>query len=303
MFKIRLNTLKFEFSLTPKSPILIKSGVVSPDPSLPDMWFVRTQSSEGDMVYIPGSSLKGVFRSFTEKIIRTVEGKPVNGKGACDPFERDIDSDYLFCGEKLKDEENTAQIYKNSCRACKIYGNTRLKGRFSLSDLKPSGTIKTEIRYGVAISRLTHAVAQGPFEMEIVVDGKFTGIAVLNNFEIWQLGLISFTFSSLNEGIVRIGFGKNRGLGEVSTKVEGVYIDYPLNSVKSKNELWGIGKLVSDEERINYGLSKEDLLTDIPKPDNTQNLGIYERRFYSPEKWSEISTKSIEFLKHIWGVS
>ena len=46
------------FTLHPDGPLLIKAGESgSVDPSLPDMQFVRTQ---GDIIYIPGPSLKGV---------------------------------------------------------------------------------------------------------------------------------------------------------------------------------------------------------------------------------------------------
>ncbi|MCX7969357.1 MAG: RAMP superfamily CRISPR-associated protein, partial [Armatimonadetes bacterium] len=195
MHKRIWNSLQVEFTILPKSPLLVKSGLVSPNPSLPDMQFVRTVTANGETVFIPGSSLKGVFRSFTERVLRTLDG----WQGACDPFGDNS------CGRKLANDEDTAKIYRNSCKACKIYGNTRLRGRIAFTDAFPNGEVKTETRYGVAISRLTNAVAHGPFEMEIVVSGSFSGSLAIQNFEVWQLGLIALTIKAINDGLVKIG--------------------------------------------------------------------------------------------------
>ena len=59
------------FTITPDGPILIKAGESSGvDPTLPDMRFVRSQSS----IYIPGPSLKGVVRAQAERICRSLDG-------------------------------------------------------------------------------------------------------------------------------------------------------------------------------------------------------------------------------------
>lgn len=82
MHKRIWNSLKVEFTIIPKSPLLIRSGVVLSNPSLPDMQFVRTVTESGEVPYIPGSSLKGVFRNFTERVLRTL-----NERWACNPFD------------------------------------------------------------------------------------------------------------------------------------------------------------------------------------------------------------------------
>lgn len=58
------------FTITPDGPILVKAGESSGvDPTLPDMRFVRSQSS----IYIPGPSLKGVVRAQAERICRSLD--------------------------------------------------------------------------------------------------------------------------------------------------------------------------------------------------------------------------------------
>lgn len=58
------------FTITPNGPILVKAGESgSVDPTLPDMRFVRSQST----IYIPGPSLKGVVRAQAERICRSLD--------------------------------------------------------------------------------------------------------------------------------------------------------------------------------------------------------------------------------------
>jgi CRISPR-associated protein Csm3 len=286
MHKRRWNALKLELVIEPRAPLLIKSGIASPNPSLPDMQFVRTMTPQGETVFIPGSSLKGTFRSFTEKVLRTV-----NSDWACEPFP----SSPSYCGRRLGSEDNPAIIYKRSCRACKIYGNTRLRGRLSFTDAFPDGEVKTETRYGVAISRLTNAVAVGPFDIEVLVQGKFKTSLVLENFEVWQLGLVALTLQALNEGLVKIGFGKNRGFGEVNVSVTQAVLEMAKRSPHSRDTIWGAGAFVSEEERSAYGLSPDDKLEDLPEAEES-DLGIFIRRVYGSGAWQSIAEKAIASL-------
>jgi CRISPR-associated protein Csm3 len=288
MHKRRWNAMKLVLILEPQSPLLIKSGSTSPNPSLPDMQFVRTITHQGEVVFIPGSSLKGVFRSFTEKVLRTV--KP---NFACDPFSSD------HCGKKVENTEDTAKVYKESCFACKMYGNTRLRGRLSFSDAYPEGEVKTETRYGVAISRLTNA-AISPFDMETLVQGKLRTSLVLENFEIWQLGLIALTIQAINDGLLKIGFGKNRGFGKVNMKVEEAVAEMAAGI--DGNVLWGAGAFVSEEDRKAYGLSKDDKLEGLPKGEEMA-FGIFVRRRYDSTSWEAIASKAIESLKNLGRLS
>lgn len=283
MHKRRWNALKLELVIEPRAPLLIKSGLASPNPSLPDMQFVRTMTPQGETVFIPGSSLKSTFRSFTEKVLRTAKADD-----ACEPFP----SSPGYCGRRLANEKNPAEVYKQSCRACKIYGNTRLKGRLSFTDAFPEGTVKTETRYGVAISRLTNAVAVGPFDMEVLVQGHFRTALVLENFEVWQVGLLALTLQAINDGLVKLGFGKNRGFGEVSITVEQAVVELAKKPGLSRNALWGVGAFVEDGERRDYGLGADDRLEELPEGTET-DLAVFIRRTYSQEAWKQIAEKAI----------
>jgi len=289
MHKQLWNAVKLEVEIEPRSPILIKSGMLSPNPSLPDMQFVRTMTSDGEKVFIPGSSLKGVFRGFSEKVLRTI-----SPGSACEPFPSS--KDYCAKKDEIKDEKDTAKVYQKSCLACKIYGNTRLKGRLSFTDAFPYKDVKTETRYGVAISRLTNAVAAGPFDMEVLVQGSFKTSLVLENFETWHLGLISLTLQALNEGLIKIGFGKNRGFGDVSVKITSAIVELARRPEIGKREIWGIGSFVSDEESARYGLHSNDHLCEIVEPIEEKDFAMFIRRIYSEDQWKSIANKAIETL-------
>ncbi len=287
MHKVQLNSLELELELSLKSPLLIKSGGISPNPSLPDMQFVRTFiSGKGEVVYIPGSSMKGVIRSYVEKALRTVKGETLDG--ACNPLEK-------VCVKDVDERASSLDIYKNSCRACRIFGNTKLKGRISILDSYPNGDVKTEIRHGVAISRLTHAVAQGPFDMEVAVNGIFKTKFILTNFEAWGLGLLTIALRDMNEGMVKVGFGKNRGFGEVEATVQKATFSYAGDT--PKNEIWGIGKMSSEKNINDYDLKNNDFFgaSVVTKEESKDILGV--KRIYDFEGWKAIGEASITYLR------
>lgn len=291
MHKTRYNALRLTLELSPRGPLLIKYGGISANPALPDMQFVRTyRAGVGETLYIPGSSLKGVVRGFVEKALRTLNDGS-SWRWACPTFPDEPQS----CARRLGDESNSATVYKRSCGACRIFGHTHLKGRASFTDLFPDGEVKTEIRYGVAISRLTHAVAHGPFEMEVAVAGTFKGHLVLENYEIWQLGLLASALEAMNQGLVKVGFGKNRGFGEVEVKVKEVRVD-ETPPVSDVSVLRGLADFVEDRQRKAYGLFPPTRLQELPEPAETLNLGLYTCRIYDAEGWQAIARRAIEAL-------
>jgi len=289
MHKTRYNALRLKLRLSPRGPLLIKAGGISADPSLPDMQFVRTFHPEkGEVLYLPGSSLKGVVRGFVEKVLRTVNEEN-SWRRACPTFPNEPES----CARKWGNEESSARIYANSCGACRTFGHTRLKGRAAFTDFMPISEIKTEIRYGVAISRLSHAVGAGPFEMEIAVAGTFEGQVVLENFELWQVGLLALAFESMNMGLVKVGFGKNRGFGEVQVEVaEAILDEVAVNFAVST---WrGLGAFVDARERGRYQLYEPYQIDDLPAPERSETVGFYTRRVYGAETWYQAIHRVME---------
>lgn len=288
MHKFKINSLKLDISLKPVSPLLVKSGGISPNPLLPDMQFVRTRVKGEETLYIPGSSLKGTFRSSLERTLRGIKED-----WACDLQDKS-------CAKKLENMKGNSkdleswEIYKNSCMACKMFGSTKLKGRVTIQDAYPVEEIKTETRYGVSISRLSQGVAHGPFETEVAVSGTFGTQILLENFEIWQLGGIALVSEGLNAGMIRVGFGKNRGFGQVSLDIED--IEYSIMGSLDDDTIGGIGVLVDGKIKKKYGLRSDDEISPIEPLESKTRL-LETVRQYSIQQWNEIVQKSVEKLR------
>ncbi len=195
------------------------------------------------------------------------------------------------CGRQMEKREKSSDIYRDSCGVCRLFGHMRLRGRSAFTDLFPAGAVPTEVRYGVAISRLSHAVAQGPFEMEVAVGGIFRGYLVLENYELWQLGLLAVALQAMNHGLLKLGYGKNRGFGKVKVSVPEVEIE-EVAPLKDNTVLRGLAAFVDEEVRRQYGFGLPDSL-EVPLPAKTESLGFYIRRVYDKDGWLAISQKSI----------
>src|ERR1051326_5614357 len=161
MLKKLVNEAYFTLRITATGPLLIKSG--QPTTEGPDMTPVLTFRNGQQEVFLPGSSLKGVFRSHSEKIVCSLKSRVV-----CYPFsgsedkEADIEQrrrDYRdSCGAvftqlakddkdyRAKLENDTAFVYANSCPTCRLFGSTGFIGRVAIGDAYLASAARTEQR-------------------------------------------------------------------------------------------------------------------------------------------------------------
>lgn len=246
------NEAVLELRLRPRTPLLIKAGgegEAAVDPTIPDMSFVRTrQPGGGETLYIPGSSLRGVLRAHAERLLRSV--KP---DAACDPLVReDREIGYgLRPACSFTDEVGGAIAYSRACHACRLFGATGLASRVRVSDLYPEEKPVCQRRYGVAIDRVTGAVAQGPFDLETVTDGSFAGVITLRNFTLGQFGLLAATLLDVGDGLVPLGFGKSRGLGRVELSV----VRLAVRTLRDpESAIVGVGALCDERTREAFNL-------------------------------------------------
>jgi len=297
MHKRLLNEAILEFSITPAGPILVKAGETGVDPTRPDMEFVRTWRGGEWVVYLPGSSLKGVLRAHAERIVRTVDagnGRPL----ACNPVGDDA------CGKYLERKSwPSDRVYRESCFVCRVFGNTALASRLRTADAYPVdvAAIHTEERNGVAIDRVFGAVAVGPFNFEVVTAGEFATRLHLKNFTLAQLGLLALTLRDLKLRRVGLGFAKSRGLGQVTAAFQRFTLRYPAcemgdagltlpgrdKPVVGRNELAGVGAFGVPE---NYG---------FPAPDQAP---LPEGATYMMNDWNEVElvVEGDEAIENLW---
>ena len=264
MHKRMVNQAKIEITISPVGPLLIKASDQGADPTKPDMEFVETYHKDGRSVYLPGSSLKGAIRAHCERIVRTVGGKV----STCDPLKRDSEC-------KKLDNGNSAELYKNTCTVCQIFGSTNISARANIADAYPVDTtkIKLEERNGVAIDRIFGSAVGGAlFNFQVMTAGAFTTKLKIKNFTTAQLALIALAIRDFDEQRIGIGFAKSRGLGQVNMKVNKVEVHYPTGVVEdeqvrmmgnpvdpfSKNTVAGAGQLVNDAD--DYGFPTPDVV-------------------------------------------
>lgn len=323
MLKKIFNECRFKLSITTDGPLLVKSGHAHV--TGPDMTPVRTYRGGELEIFIPGSSLKGVFRSHIEKVIRTL-----NDGVVCIPFVKTEDKceiengnlvcpEYsdVFCGDKFqvrqqeelkingrkwrnKNQEkelssNTEVIYSDSCPVCRLFGSTFFIGRVAIGDayLRDDQTERTEERDGVGIDRFTGGSSQGAkFELEVVSsDTIFETDVYIRNFETWQLGMMMLLLHDLEDGLIRIGSGTSRGLGAVQGNVEELTISYiGLVNDKTADEVWGIGKFLSHGS---YGTDGDDDFSTSSSP-SEEERGIRKIATYESDSLDELKQKATE---------
>jgi CRISPR/Cas system CSM-associated protein Csm3 (group 7 of RAMP superfamily) len=216
----------------------IKAAVISENPS---------RAMNRLSLYIPGSSLRGSWRSHLERLLRGMSS-PKEAR-ICDPFD-----DKTSCSRWLapsEDEDIPADRkdhpYNDSCPICRIFGSTAHASRLSISDGVRKGAAGRVVhRDHVRIDRKDGKVGLGPFRFLGIQDAEFEITIRLRNFELWQMGFIASLLKELEDERIPLGSGKNKGYGKVKAtvgKVTLTYINTPLPITKligvAEHPAWG----------------------------------------------------------------
>lgn len=177
--------------------------------------------------YIPGSSLKGVLRSYLEKILKGI-GKEVcsvpkicsdkfNNKEAREEILNIIRKEHNGESEINELELISREMYSEVCEICHLFGSGVNASKILIRDLKvnESSFKGYEIRSGNAIDRDKNKTIKGAlYTMEIVpADTIFDMKIVLENPDKTDLHNVSFLLKSMEEGDISIGGSVSRGLG------------------------------------------------------------------------------------------
>mgnify|MGYP000091069730 CR=1 FL=1 len=215
MFGELYNEAIITFNMETESPLFIKA---SEDNSLNPASAENTYLAfykDGELVpVIPGTSMKGVFRSSAEEFIRTSNLK------VCDILDR-----YKCCGNIIKKEKikEAKEKYQKSCPVCKTFGTTTMKSRVYFYDAFPEGQYKIGKRSSVAIDRITGASKKSAlFDFEYVEYCNFKTQIKLKNFFPWQLKLIFILFERVDDGSITFGGLTSKGFGRI--KINNVHL-------------------------------------------------------------------------------
>lgn len=244
-----LRRVMFKGILEAKSPLRIGAEKKDRLESTVDLAVLRYSSGEP---YIPGSSLKGVFRSTGERIakLKGVETCTGLNNQTC-PEKYEVNGVVLIKWLKKKREEVRHggdylaiydlilnNLFEKTCINCKLFGAPSVLGMVRFFDASP---IKYSIgvRTGIAIDRTTGATAKR-YEVEYVEPGSvFSFIVSGMNLPNYAVGYLASIIDEINSGAVRIGGFKSRGFGRVEIRVEELVLeDYSGD----KNVLAGLDK-------------------------------------------------------------
>lgn len=171
---------------------------------------------------IPGSSIKGVVRSYFESVMRSLYGE----KGACDVMDENN-----HCTKKFNKEihangisaaESAKRAYDHSCITCRLFGGRELAGKLKFKDcyaIIPEGEdrIITEFRDGVGIDRDTGAAKKGAkYDFEIVPKGtRFDFCLIADNLDNEQEKYLDFIKKYLTSREMAVGGRTTAGFGRI----------------------------------------------------------------------------------------
>ena len=226
-----LREVMLEGYLVNEAPLRIGVGREAPLGSAVDLAVIRIKLGEKTVPYIPGSSLKGVFRS------AAVQFAKLKGLNVCSGLSRETCMDLErqeLGGETLHERiqsllreghnlEAIKLFHEKACLLCKVFGAPSFTGHVEFTDAYPIDErdkpldVLIGVRTGIAINRRTGAVHRGAlYQVEYVEPGtRFKFSLRTTNLPNYALGLLAKTLKMLNEGWVKIGGFKTRGFGEV----------------------------------------------------------------------------------------
>ena len=226
-FKCRLT---LEGTVETVTAIRIGAGR-STSPVSADLPVVRDAAN---LPYIPGSSFKGVLRSYVESILR---GFTSNKIVVCNPTTETESCITIQNMNGLREERRknkwgdgrfSKEILDQTCWVCQLFGSSWYASKLQIRDLH----VKPELwfdqyqqRDGVAIDRDTETASDGKlYDYEVVPAGVlFDFHAIVDNAEDWQLGMLYMGLFAFKNGRLTIGGGSSRGLGLINLSLDSEY--------------------------------------------------------------------------------
>ena len=232
--RVLLREIELSGHLVAEGPLRVGAGREPPLGSAVDLAVLRIRLVDRrevdkevyrEVPYIPGSSLKGVFRSTATQLAEARNLRVCRGLSRETCMDRIYPEfgnrtllnqiQFLMMGGRM--EEAVRTFHDKSCLLCKMFGAPSFTGHVEFSDAYPIGDAPVGVRTGIAIDRRTGAVhAQHLYQVEYVEPGARFKLRIRgSNLPNYSLGLLSKTLRMINEGWVRIGGFKTRGFGEV----------------------------------------------------------------------------------------
>lgn len=184
--------------------------------------------------FIPGSSIKGAFRSTVERIAVTL-GWPLRSCQIWGQLDQNCPTGNEEMARAYRDKQKNPQekeedlvkfLEEHLCDTCKLFGSPFSRSRILFEDapmLNPE-LGEVEVRDGVGIDRDSgRAAANVKFDYEVVPSlCRFSFRAVLENPSPKDLFLTAVGLREMVSGYMRLGGLSSRGLGGISLELKPV---------------------------------------------------------------------------------
>jgi CRISPR-associated protein Csm3 len=243
---------------------------------------VRARRPDGSWsIYLPGASLKGALRAQAERIARTLNE---HSAGACDPFSvipRDGSPPPadLACSERIvarqryheRQQRQTSkageltipQRYRDVCPVCRTFGHLGWGRRLRIADFYPVEEPGAVQMTHISVDRVGGGVSAPylgrrqygsgrTFTLEYAYRTRLKGQIILENFELWQLGLLGFLWQDMADGLLPVGHKQTTGTGELHPHLVELCLTRLGPSQPMDGELRGVGALFPDAQRYGY---------------------------------------------------
>ena len=206
----------------------------STSPISADLPVVRDAAN---LPYIPGSSFKGVLRSYVESLMRSLSAET---RIVCNPTDNQMQCITSEQMQNLRQERDnhrwdsarfSEEILERTCWVCQVFGSPWYASKLHIRDLHVQPQLwfgQYQQRDGVAIDRDTETAADKKlYDYEVVPAGiRFDFRAVVDNADAWQLGLLYVGLAAFENNRLTLGGGSSRGLGLVHLSLASeCYID------------------------------------------------------------------------------
>jgi len=230
-------------------PLRIGAGRGSKLESPIDLPVIRIKYGGNNVPYLPGSSIKGVFRAGAEYLARSA-GLSVceRGEGCRKQFDRDLQSE-LKKGNVI----GALKLLKeNYCPICQLFGTGTYKSHLDFYNAFPADNVSLDIKTGVAIDRRSGVAKKGAlYIVEYINPGSvFHGGIRLYNVPNYGVGLMAEVIEMVNRGFIKFGGMKSRGFGRLKVDIKNINIiqisDGVLSEVRSKMDILAMDEMDSD---------------------------------------------------------
>jgi CRISPR-associated RAMP protein (TIGR02581 family) len=210
----------------------IGSGLVAADTDAP---FVRLANRP----FLPGSSLRGAFRSLVERTVRSLsppgeplgctlfEEAPAAGRWACHAGNSDLRKEF----ESLSADKQTNRLAEPGfriCPVCQLFGSTLMAARLKINDATLREAPRAELvkRDGVGINRDTETAHPGiKYDFEVLEPpAEFDFSLQVDNATREDFALLYILIQELHNGI-EVGGKRSRGMGTVRLQA-GYKVEY-----------------------------------------------------------------------------